>query len=1074
MAKPRGDSKLAVAGALTLVLAIAGVLLVKEPLRSSRPVGSGLEMKQSTAEQLVRARLWEDPVAAVDRAIREQGAAKTTSRGSSLAKRLSPLRHAIAQRVHRGEQLTVLLITTTGGGYVESTESRLRDRYAVGTALGAACYAPEDEGHLSFVHWEPGSTVQGLPYEWYRLRKTRVCGAAGSRADSILIVWLPDEAVTAGFFATLTSLSQGLVCREDSNNECLLNGAKPSLVRLDPTLQQAASFKIVGPRSSSAYRALLDEAGALTGNAQQGVGIWPNADGWIELYSPWASAMKGLLAYGLKSESGSSCTSYEECEHRFYRRLSDAKVRVLYDVGSDEIRFQSLIAELERRQVRLGWDAVILIGEWDSFYGRTLPIEFRAAACAKIATFPETDLKAIQVPVQVKQWCQTIAQAIDLQIQRPADYESLLLNVFRYSYLSGLDGEIPGDDAARAARAAKAGADAKGKDATRDRPEGTGQTDYVRALVARIHDEGEGARAIGILGTDPYDALLIIKALRPAFPHAIFFTVDLDARHLHPSEYKSTRNMVIAAPFGLQLEGGLQRDVPPFRSSYQTSAYFAVLQAVGHVRCEQQGHQQQTGPCTTSYHVAQTPDDRLYDAASHPRLFEVGREGAVDLSMVEKEGVRTIHPLRADLDYTDEHGQLKQGIGFDDSAVAALLAVGVVLATIIVWSNQRLWLWVSRNPVWIGVLAVVLLAAFWAFVFTGGGSMLLAGHDEGEPFSWTAGVSIWPSELIRLFVVVLSLALLIKGSRDLMRNSDLISRDFGLARDAAHGTFSLKTFWTNLKRVFHPTETMTPTTLDQAWQWYSEASRPAQWLARTVFLFLLYLGIMWSLSAYVVDEEYIHPCRGRLSCTIDSFMTLSSAALVVFLNLAVFDAVMLCRRWIGWVTASTGGWSEQVQEKYLREYGLRPDQKVEFEKLKYLAAVDLIGRRTEVVNRLIRYPFIALLIMMAARNDYFDIWNYPLLLLFSWAVNVVLALLAAFLLYQAASQAKAAMLAGLSRQMVQALGGNDHDIRTKQVQFIINEVEGNEQGAFVPLYQQPVIESSLYGLVALLQYLYVR
>jgi hypothetical protein len=203
-------------------------------------------------------------------------------------------------------------------------------------------------------------------------------------------------------------------------------------------------------------------------------------------------------------------------------------------------------------------------------------------------------------------------------------------------------------------------------------------------------------------------------------------------------------------------------------------------------------------------------------------------------------------------------------------------------------------------------------------------------------------------------------------------------------------------------------------------------------------------------------------------------MTLSSAALVVFLNLAVFDAVMLCRRWIGWVTASTGGWSEQVQEKYLREYGLRPDQKVEFEKLRYLAAVDLIGRRTEVVNRLIRYPFIALLIMMAARNDYFDIWNYPLLLLFSWAVNVVLALLAAFLLYQAASQAKAAMLAGLSRQMVQALGGNDHDIRTKQVQFIINEVEGNEQGAFVPLYQQPVIESSLYGLVALLQYLYVR
>jgi hypothetical protein len=204
-------------------------------------------------------------------------------------------------------------------------------------------------------------------------------------------------------------------------------------------------------------------------------------------------------------------------------------------------------------------------------------------------------------------------------------------------------------------------------------------------------------------------------------------------------------------------------------------------------------------------------------------------------------------------------------------------------------------------------------------------------------------------------------------------------------------------------------------------------------------------------------------------------MTWSSMALVVLLNLSVFDSVMLCRRWIGWLSTSTGGWSDQVQEEYLREYGLGRAQKTEFESLKYLAVINLIGQRTEVVNRLIRYPFIALLILIAARNDYFDIWNYPLVMLIIWALNVLLALLGAFLLYQAASKAKTTMLAGLSRQMVRALGlGADQDVRTKQIQFLINEVEDNHQGAFVPLYQQPVIESSLYGLVALLQYLYVR
>jgi hypothetical protein len=1081
MAKGRGDSKLAVAGALALVLAIAGVLLTKEPLRSSRPVGTELEMKHSTGEQIVRARLWEDPMAAVQRGFREaRSAGKTAGPEPTLTQRLGRLRQELAERTENGQRVTVLLVTTSGGPYVENTESRIRDRYAIGTALGVACYVPEDEGHLSFVEWEPQGAVHALPYEWYHLRETRACGKEGSRASSVLVVWLTDEALGRGQLTTLTSLSRALVCEEfRQKSDCLLTNDRRKLVRLNPAVQQAVTFKIMGPRSSSAFRALLQEAGDLSADSREGIDIWPNTGGTIELYSPWASAMKGLLAYGLKKEGGKgeACTTYETCEQEFYRRLVNANVRLVYDVGSDDRLFGVLVEELERRQVRLGWDAVILIGEWDSFYGRALPIEFRAAACAKVATFSEADLKQILVPTTIKSWCPTVSRAIDLQIQRPADYESLTLNVFRYSYLSGLDGEVPGDNSVIAGRGEKAKNGDQIKDAQQERPEGTGQLDYVRALVARIHDEGEGARAIGILGTDPYDSLLIIKALRPSFPHAIFFTVDLDARHLHQSEYKSTRNMVTASPFGLQLDGGLQRDVPPFRSSYQTSAYFAVLQAVQFVVCRTDGHQSSTTPCTSGYHVELTPEDRIYDAGSHPRIFEVGRDGAADLSVVDKDGVRTVHPLRPDLDHTDEQGPLKQGIGFDNTAVAATLVIALLIAGVVAWTNQRLWVWVwvMRHPRLLTGMAIIGLAGFAAFIAFGGVGALLANHDEGEPFSWTAGVSVWPSELLRIFVVVLSLVMLRKGLRDLANNSNAISTDFLLKDDSNRCRFSPKTFWTNLQRVYHPTATKGTTTVDQAWSWYREAGKPPQRVARTILLFLLYLAIMWPLEHWVLDEDMIQPCRGRLSCVVDSMMTLSSVILVVLLNLAILDAVMLCRRWIGWVTISTGGWSDQVQEKYLREYGLGQEQKAEFGKLKYLAVIDLIAQRTEVVNRLIRYPFIALLIMIAARNDYFDIWNYPSILIVAWSLNVALALMGAFLLYQSASKAKAVMLAGLSRQMVQALGtGKDHDVRVKQIQHVIDEVEANEQGAFVPFYQQPVIESSLYGVVALLQYLYMK
>ena len=1092
MAKGSGESKLALVGVVTLAVALAGVLLVKEPLRSSRPIGTGLEVKQTTSEQSVRARLWEDPVAAVQRGMRDAppqaiGSAKFASGQSAdsfFFQRLRPLRIAIADRVNKDEQITVLLVTVSGDPYAESTESRIRDRYAVGTALGAACYVPEDEGHLSFIEGDTQGAGHALPYEWYRLRKTRVCSEGQDRAQNTLVVWIPDDALSRGFLATLTSLSQALVCQESNQkSKCLLTDDRRKLVRLNPTLQQAVTFKIVGPRSSSALRHLLDEAGTLYAEHHEGVGVWPNADGTIELYSPWASAMKGLMAYGLKTERGKGpvCQTYEVCEQEFFHRLAAANVRLAYGIGSDDRLFNTLIEELERRQVRLGWDAVILIGEWDSFYGRALPIEFRAAACAKVATFTEAELKQIQVPTMIKSWCPTVPHAVDLQIQRPADYESLTLNVFRYSYLSGLDGEVPGDDNVKAGRGENPKANVTVKDllagGLRERPEGTSQLDYVRALTARIQDEGEGAKAIGILGTDPYDALLILKALRPAFPYAVFFTVDLDARHLHASEYKWTRNMVVASPFGLQLDGSLQRDVPPFRSSYQTATYFSVLRAVNHVTCRAAGDRQPSAaPCPAGYHVALTPENRVYDAAEHPRIFEVGREGAVDLSVVDVEDVRTIHPLRADLEHTDNQGQLKQGIGPGSATVMALVGIGLFVVTVLAWTNQRVWLWVSRSWRLLAVVGLILLAGAAVFGTMGGGTALMAHHDEGEPFSWTTGVSIWPGEVLRFLVVLLCLVFLVKGPRDLTKNSDQLTEDFLFRIDQSpRSRFTPKTFWTNVQRVYHPVATRAATTVDQAWSWYLDAAGLPHRTARVLILFLLYGAIMMSLNQWVVDEEMIQPCRGWLSCRVDSIMTLASMSLVVLLNLAVFDEVMLCRRWVGWVNSTSGGWSEQVQQEYLREYGLSQSHQAEFDKLKYLAGIDLISRRTEAVNRLIRYPFIALLIMIAARNDYFDIWNYPLLLLLVWALNVVLALSGALLLYHAADRAKQAVLAGLSKQMIQALGlGKDHEVRAKQVQYIIGEVEANQKGAFVPFYQQPIVESSLYGVVALLQYLYLK
>jgi hypothetical protein len=1094
MAKGRGESKLAIIGAVTVALAIAGMMLVKEPLRSSRPVVTGVEMKHLTGEQLVRTRLWEDPLEAVQRAMNEQRATGPTgtqqesagpsrSEGSTLdiVDRVRPIRKAIVERVTKDQRITVLLVTTVGGPYVEDRESRIRDRYAIGSALGVACYVPEDEGHISFIAWEAGG-ASGLPFEWYRQRKTRDCGGQGERANSVLVIWLPDEAMSNGFFGTLTSLSQAIICEEEKGkSRCKLTEKKGvPLVHLNQTLQQHVTFKILGPRSSSSFRSLLQEAGYLYPDPHEGIGVWPNRDGKIDLYSPWATAMKGLLAYELKSENekGDRCGGYEECEQDFHRKLDHAGIRVAYSIGSDDALFETLIEELERRQVKLGWNGIILIGEWDSFYGRVLPIEFQAAVCVKLSKLTGAELININVSTETKSRCSTLPRAIDLQIQRPLDYRDLDLYVFRYSYLSGLDGEVPGDDKVKAGRGEKPKTNGTLKEtqaeiAAIERPEGTSQLDYIRALAARIKSEAEDAKAIGIMGTDPYDALLILKALRSEFPRAVFFTTALDARYLHFSEYPRTRNMVIASHFGLELDGRIQRDIPPFRSSYQTATYFATLRAVDHVRCSMNGAGTKVLPsCSEGYRVSLTHEKEMFDARAQPRLFEVGRHGAVDLSVVKTEGVRSIHVSRPDLQRTSV--DLKTGQLPHRQTVLVLTGLCLLILGVVVWSQQRLWQWACRNARALGIAGVSLLVIAVAFWALDGPAYLMANHDEGEPFSWTSGVSIWPTELLRLLAAILSVIFLLKGSRDLKLNGDQLTENFSFPSGKdLRIDFNLAVCWANLQRVYHPNMNMPALTVDQVWSQYREAGAQSQRWGRVIAILGVVACVMVPLW-WIYDEDVVSLCRGTFSCTIDEVMSSGSVLLMVILNLYVFDAVMLCRRWIGWLGKSTGQWSDQFQRKYASQYGTDTDHGTEFDRLKDLACIDLIAQRTHVVNKLIRYPFIALLVMIVARNNYFDMWSFPLLLIVVWTLNILMALGGALLLFQSAAKAKDSALTTMGKKLIQVMGvGKDQDYRVKQTQQIIEEIESNQKGAFMPFYQQPAVESGLYGLVALLQYWYL-
>lgn len=224
-------------------------------------------------------------------------------------------------------------------------------------------------------------------------------------------------------------------------------------------------------------------------------------------------------------------------------RLEQAIQQTLDDVPMGPIAESTDETEEPKRNLLGG--KMVLVGEWDTFYARSLMDTVKVAALNRLEM---KDKEVIQV-----------------------------------GYLRGLDGMIPGQQRSKASPQATEELTASSKESL-EQPVGKSQLDYVRRLAEKLEAidrrSPQKVRAIGILGSDLYDKQLILQALRPRFPKAFFFTTDLDARLLHPSQYKWSRNLIVASGYGLEVRPDIQAGIPPFRDNYQTATFLATRVAL--------------------------------------------------------------------------------------------------------------------------------------------------------------------------------------------------------------------------------------------------------------------------------------------------------------------------------------------------------------------------------------------------------------------------------------------------------------------------------------------------------------
>lgn len=1014
-------------GTLLPVLAVlAGVIAQFKPLVSTRPPAPSEKVMPVTAKQDVDARLWQDPIAVAQKQealLDAEIKAGRIPQEPSARHDISTLADLLRERASKfPEHVLLLAVMIDAGPYSEQGESRLRARQAVLEGLSESGFLPRDGEHIGFVtaSWPPPAANAPSPpnapspaIERALLLPWEECEATDDPkrvfpkdTKRIVVVWLPAVNFNPRPLRRFAALIDQLAA-EDIRNKI--------------------NVKLIGPANSTGLQNMVRE---VRWDLDRLRATMPKTLDGVSIISPRATASDLTL---LSSRTSASEVPIAESVKELLEK-SVTGLHFVRTIATDDTVLRELIAELARRRIavvpQITPDGraiskpaahIVILSEWDTLYGRSLSATFASLASK---------------------------QSVKDIIERPNERSAL---IHSYYYLRGIDGQLPGDLAKDNQRDSGQKNQPGQESVPIEATEGLNQSDYLRRLARKLKDDnsrwqrqdGFGIRAIGLLGSDIYDKLMILRALRPQFRDVVFFTNNYDAHFERRDDWDDTRNLIIASPFGGTLPENFEhRPVAPFRDNNQTSMYVGTLVATG--RMEES--------VATDY------------LAWQPRVFEISRRGAYDLSprwYLEGKNLSQSSKtwfwdwLRSD----HVEGKLILGALF---LVLMVVWVSVSIANRALpgggTTAQRLKRVVSSTAFWLVCGTPVIVFAVTAFAQSKGAAQ--------EPLAFFSGISIWPSEMLRLVAFMLAIHFMMKAGLDMRANERELADRFCL-EPLPRARFRWRDLGVGLDlwRTTRPNEAGAEPEFSAQEAWHAYLRRNKFWprFIRIGILFLLYF--LFSVSVFSLFARPIVPARGEIAFQFDQAVLFLAVIGLMILSFYVVDAIQLNSNLIRMFAREVTKWGRGVAERCHRFPPL--DEK----ELSAYHEIFFVAERTEVVARLIWYPLIVLTLMFLARCSFFDQWTWPLSLVLIFALNATWALGSAILLRRAAEQLREAAISNLQllrvmirteeakRETFDELTARKLEGKRETFDELIAEIRGLKKGAFAPLTEQPFIRA---------------
>ncbi|NWK55525.1 hypothetical protein HW115_07875 [Verrucomicrobiaceae bacterium N1E253] len=1010
---------------LIIIMVSWGIISSSEPLNTSRP-DRGLHANNHTH---ISARAWEDPLTALEHFLDKNDRAHTffSSHNENDAPRvdgkpIASIQQTIAEWNQTMTPTLGLIITVPDGFSAKNTERRRRLRYSALAAISeSASYIPEQGSQLHCSYYDTSETRWAIPYEIINATHT-VWEWRSRKFNSVMILYVNEGYLEESAYHQLRTFVDKMTLAAESCTKH--ESSKPS---------PPPKFAIIGPTSSGQYDNIVSDATfhdikrqiepdeppfktAVTMYASMPTRSTNQTRSYVQrrIYDEFhntpqirQSFMAAIQRQGLATEKTNLWNGIRNywsslSKHRYDLNFADSFL-IKRLSGDDFSICSALVAELKNRGIDPSSpeSPVLLITEYDTLYGKSLPQSFRQAA-----------------------WSETLGQ--DKRNQVDIKHEQQIRTI---TYLNGLDGQTNHNS--------HSGTTDKNTDLS-EIPWGNSQYDYVRRLVSRIRDletaQGKRFAAIGVLGSDVYDKLLLLRALRKPFTHAQFFTTDMDATLLSPKERKYTNNLIVASPYGLSLRNALQHTIPPFRDTYQTATYLATLEAIHYFSMVRHGERIKLPPDGEERRRVPLPAER-----NVVRVYELGRQAPRLLSWYQVDDVSGEGaPIASDPNDTglvafpgwEENSAEKELKA--QHAIPFFIFMYAFFCILIISLGKR---GIKNHPqieisrlsgktsyIWTRAAlaslfgSFVLLTTLFYFIHS------LSGNASEEPFALWAGISIWPSAVIMAMTSTLCVYCVWKSwfdiqSAQLRCESQFLSL-FENPTPVDHKVEARPRFH-QLQILFRSALVWFPfmissgksakeDNLPTLWHRFLITGSQSQRLLRSFAFTLILAAFYMAMTTYW--NSPINPARGSGSRICFEWVRISSWLCQLFLLCYVLDAHLLSLRILQHIKQWLRGYNspyitseKSTQPKLTSNHHpyaaeANNDPGVWESQLAQIATAQVRATCPTVY-----YPFIAIFLLITSRNAIFDHFDWPLSLTLVLAFAIVILVMISIMLQHKSS-----------------------------------------------------------------------